>query len=66
MKYKIVETMTVTDGVIGALINEWTQQGWDFEYVQFVMRDASKRPAMAFIFFTQENTTHDTDSGDNT
>ena len=57
LEYKIVETMVVTDDVIEDLINEWIGKGWDFEYVQFVMRDASKRPSMAFIFFsrTQED-----------
>ena len=64
MRYKVVETMTVTDDLIADLINEWTKKGWAFEYVQFVMRDASKRPAMAFIFFTREDDAGDADSGD--
>ncbi len=35
-------------------INEWTAKGWHFDSVQFVVREASKRPSMAFIFFTRQ------------
>ena len=59
MEYKVVELMTVTDIDIENTINEWTGQGWDFEYVQFAMREASKRPSMAFIYFSKsEDTNH--------
>ncbi|NIQ93449.1 MAG: DUF4177 domain-containing protein [Desulfuromonadales bacterium] len=54
MHYKVVETSTVTDDVLEDILNEWTAKGWQFESVQFAMRDASKRPAMAFVFFTRE------------
>lgn len=54
MKYKVVELATVTDIDIENVINEWAGQGWNFEYVQFAMREASKRPSMAFIYFTKE------------
>ena len=54
MEYKVVELTTVTDIDIENIINEWTGQGWQFEYVQFTMREASKRPSMAFIYFTRE------------
>ncbi len=54
MEYKVVELTTVTDLDIENTINEWTGQGWEFEYVQFAMREASKRPSMAFIFFIRE------------
>ena len=54
MKYKVVELSTVTDNEIEEVINEWTANGWNFEYVQFTMREASKRPSMAFVFFTRE------------
>ena len=54
MEYKVVELATVTDIDIENIINEWTSQGWQFEYVQFAMREASKRPSMAFIYFTRE------------
>ena len=55
MEYKVVELSTVTDNEIEDVINEWTANGWKFEYVQFAMREASKRPSMAFIFFTRED-----------
>src|SRR6185295_4387856 len=34
--------------------NEWTAKGWGLDGVQFAMRESSKRPAMAFVFFTRE------------
>ena len=51
--YKVVELTTVTDEDLESLINEWVGKGWNFETIQFAMRDASKRPAMAFVFFTK-------------
>ncbi len=51
--YKIVEISTVTDEKIEEAVNEWVSKGWVFEQMQFAMRDASKRPAMAFMFFTR-------------
>jgi hypothetical protein len=52
--YKVVETSTVTDETLEAIINEWVKKGWAYDGVQFAMRDASKRPAMAFVLFTRE------------
>jgi len=52
--YKVVETSLVTDEALEKILNEWTAQGWHFEGVQFAMREASKRPAMAFVLFTRE------------
>ncbi len=57
-EYRFVETSTVTDDELTRIVNEWTRAGWAFEGVQFAMREASKRPAMAFVLFTraaQEN-----------
>lgn len=54
LHYKVVETSTVSDDVLEEILNEWTAKGWHFESVQFAMRDASKRPSMAFVFFTRE------------
>jgi hypothetical protein len=51
--YKVVECATVTDEELERIINEWIPKGYLFEGVQFAMRDASKRPAMAFVFFTK-------------
>lgn len=51
--YKFVEISTVTDEEIERVVNEWVQQGWHFEGIHFAMRDASRRPSMAFLSFTR-------------
>lgn len=51
--YKVVETSLVTDDSLEDILNTWTAEGWQFEGIQFAMRDASKRPAMAFVIFTR-------------
>lgn len=53
VRYKVVETSTVTDEALESILNEWTAAGWHFEGFQFAMREASKRPAMAFVVFTR-------------
>ena len=55
VRYKVVETGTVTDEEIESLLNEWTGRGWSFDGMQFAMRESSKRPSMAFITFTRED-----------
>jgi hypothetical protein len=52
--YKVVETSTVTDDVLEGILNEWVSQGWEFDSIQFIIRDSSKRPSMAFVFFVRE------------
>lgn len=52
-RYKVVETQVVTDEDLEEIINEWVQQGWIFDNIQFAMRESSKRPAMAFVIFTR-------------
>ena len=52
-EYKVVETTLVTDETLERIINEWVQQGWQFDGMQLAMREASKRPAMAFLLFTR-------------
>lgn len=54
IRYKVVEINTVTEDVLEEVLNEWTAKGWRFDGMQFAMRDASRRPAMAFVFFTRE------------
>lgn len=54
VRYKVVETQTVTDEVLEGLINSWVARGWILDGVRFAMSDASRRPAMAFILFTRE------------
>jgi len=52
--YKVLESSVVTDEALERIINKWVAQGWTFDSIQFVMREASKRPAMAFVLFTRE------------
>jgi hypothetical protein len=54
MNYKVVETCTVTDDEIERILNEWTAKGYLFESIQFVTSVSSKRPTMAFVFFTKK------------
>jgi hypothetical protein len=54
LQYKVVELSTVDEGVLERTLNEWTAKGWNMDGVQFAMRESSKRPAMAFVFFTRE------------
>ncbi len=54
MDYKVVETSTVTDETIEQILNEWTVKGYVFESIQFVTAVSSKRPTMAFLFFTKK------------
>jgi hypothetical protein len=53
--YKVLELTTVTDEELERVINEWVGQDWILDTIQFAMRDASKRPAMAFILFTKND-----------
>jgi hypothetical protein len=52
MTYKVVETSTVTDEEIEHLVNDWTSKGYAFASIHFVTTQASRRPVMAFLFFT--------------
>lgn len=56
-RYKVVEIAVVTDESIEDALNSWTTRGWQFDCIQFVVREASKRPSMAFLFFTCPETT---------
>ena len=57
LRYKVIEATVVTDEEIEKILNEWVAQGWEYDGMQFVTRDASKRPAMAFILFTRKGET---------
>lgn len=52
--YKVVELSTVDETTLERTLNDWTRQGWTLDGVQFAMRESSKRPSMAFVFFTKE------------
>ncbi len=64
LQYKVVELSTVDEGTLERTVNEWSSKGWTLDGVQFAMRESSKRPAMAFVFFTREGepATHDVES----
>ncbi|MBL8919208.1 MAG: hypothetical protein JNJ54_10135 [Myxococcaceae bacterium] len=50
----MVELSNVDEGALERTLNEWVAHGWTFDGVQFAMRESSKRPSMAFVFFTKE------------
>ncbi len=52
IKYKVVELSVVTDESLEDVLNQRTAEGWHFDSIQFVVREASKRPSMAFVLFT--------------
>ncbi len=54
VRYKVVESSTVTDDSLEDILNEHVAQGWTFEGMQFAMRESSKRPAMVFVLFTRK------------
>jgi len=59
VRYKVVETSSVTDEELERILNEWTARGWTLDGVRFAMSDASRRPAMAFVTFTRESNEND-------
>jgi len=54
LTYRVIELSTVAEETIQEALNEWTAKGWRFDSLQFAMRDSSRRPSMAFILFTRE------------
>jgi hypothetical protein len=56
IRYKVVEVTTVTSEELEAAVNAAVAEGWALDRVQFVVREASRRPAMAFVFLTREAT----------
>lgn len=51
VEFKVVETSIVTEDELTGVLNCWTRQGWTFDRFQFVVREASHRPSMAFAIF---------------
>jgi hypothetical protein len=51
--YRVVELGVVTDATIERELNKCTAEGWQFDSVHFVVRDNSRRPSMAFLFFVR-------------
>lgn len=54
--YKVVETSQVDDLSLEKILNTWTHEGWQLDGIYFAMREASRRPGMAFVTFTREET----------
>lgn len=54
LHYKVVELSSVDEHTVERTLNEWVPMGWKFDGLQFAMRESSKRPSMAFVFFTRE------------
>ncbi|MDU0460645.1 MAG: DUF4177 domain-containing protein [Geobacteraceae bacterium] len=52
--YKVIELGTVTEDAIEEALNNWCSKGWNFDGMQFAMRESSRRPSMAFLLFTRE------------
>jgi len=55
MQYRVVETSEVTAESLEQLLNQWTQQGWRFDGMQFVVKESARRPTMAFVIFVRED-----------
>lgn len=53
LEYKVVELSTVDELSLEQAINAAVARGWRLDGIQFAMRESSKRPAMAFVLFTQ-------------
>ena len=53
IEYKVVETSDVTDEALERILNERAREGWRLDGIQFAMREASRRPSMAFVLFTR-------------
>ena len=51
VRYKVVELSLVTDEAIEDCLNTWIAKGYTFEEIRFVVREGSRRPSMAFVFF---------------
>ena len=62
LRYKFVELSTVTDESLEECVNEWVALGWTVDGIRFVMSEASRRPTMAFVSFTQQGAAIDDES----
>lgn len=62
LTYKVIELSSVYDETVEATLNEWTGKGWQYEGMQFAMRESSKRPAMAFVLFTRQDPAEESNS----
>ncbi len=51
--YKVVEISRVFDEDIETELNRWTAEGYRFESIHFVTQPGTRRPSMAFLFFSR-------------
>lgn len=52
--YRVVELSEVSDHAIEAALNGALVEGYRFESIHFVTQQGSRRPTMAFLFFTHD------------
>jgi hypothetical protein len=50
--YRVVELSDVTDRGLEEALNRLEGEGFRFDSIHFVTQQGSRRPAMAFLFFT--------------
>ncbi|MDP8254593.1 MAG: hypothetical protein P9M14_02480 [Candidatus Alcyoniella australis] len=48
---RVVELSKVTDEEVERVLNQMLDQGYELDNVHFAMREASRRPSMAFLVF---------------
>ena len=51
--YKVVEISNVLDQEIEAVLNRLAAEGYRFESIHFVTQPGTRRPQMAFLFFSR-------------
>jgi len=51
--YKVVEISNVHDQEIEAVLNRLAAEGYRFESIHFVTQPGTRRPSMAFLFFSR-------------
>ncbi|MCL4479842.1 MAG: DUF4177 domain-containing protein [Deltaproteobacteria bacterium] len=54
LEYKVVELSIVTDSEIEKALNEWCNKGWEFDRITYAMKEAQRRPVMAFLMFIKK------------
>ncbi len=53
--YRVVEISDVTDRAVEEALNRLDGEGFRFDSVHFVTQQGSRRPSMAFLFFTRRD-----------
>lgn len=52
--YRVIELSEVSDHAIESALNGALSDGYRFESIHFVTQQGSRRPTMAFLFFTRD------------